>query len=353
MGAVKEQVPTARFIGMGGDQLKGQGVHLIAELDALAVMGFMEVLSRIPYFRRLEREIVSVIDRQRPDLVVLVDYAGFNLRIARVAHERGCRVLYYIPPKVWAWKSGRARRLASTTDAVATVLPFEEALLRRYGANAEYVGHPLLDRSDDVPTRASCFRRWGLDPDRPLLSVLPGSRRQELDHHLDAFAQIARAVVQERPDVQVLFSRAETMSEAAFEGVGMRAVTETRALQRWADVALVKSGTSTLETALEGTPFVIAYRTSPVTAFIARRVLKVEHIGLPNVLLGERVVPEVVQEEVVPEVVTPMLLELLRSESDARARQQAAFERIIANMGGSGASARTAEMALTLIKDAS
>ena len=346
-------MPRARFVGMGGERMRSEGVELFAELDALAVMGFAEVLPRIPYFWRLERQVVSLIEKRRPDLVVLVDYPGFNMRIAHAAHERGCRVLYYIAPQVWAWKRGRAAKLARTTDGIATILPFEADLLRSYGARAEYVGHPLLDRADDVPDRADCFRMWGLDAGRPLLGVLPGSRVQELTHHLEPFAEIAREVVRRRPDVQVVVSRAETMSVEPYRGLGLPVVTETRALLRWSDAALVKSGTSTLETALERTPFVIAYRTSALTAVLAERMLQIDHIGLPNLVVDDRVVPEVLQDDVTPDVVVPMLLELLDTESDARAAQLRDLDRVIERLGAPGASGRVADLASSLIGAAS
>jgi len=336
---------------MGGDRLKAQGVELLAELDALAVMGFVEVLSRLPYFWRLEREVIRLIEVERPDLVVLVDYPGFNLRIARAAHMRRCRVLYYIPPKVWAWKRSRARTLAASTHGVATILPFETELLARYGANAQYVGNPLLDRADAVAGRDECFRAWGLDARRPLLGVLPGSRVQELDQHLEPFLEIARAVVKRRPDVQVVFSRAESMGTERFDLVEFPVVTETRALQRWSDAALVKSGTSTLETALERTPFVIAYRTSRLTSWLVRRVLRIDHIGLPNLVADRRIVPEVLQDEVSPSVVVPMLLELLDAGSPMRAQQVRDLDLVIERLGGRGASEKVAEMAMTIMRD--
>lgn len=329
--------------------MRAEGVELIADLETLAVMGFVEVLPRIPYFRRLERRVLALIDERRPALVVLVDYPGFNMRIARAAHARGCRVLYYIAPQVWAWKRGRARKLAETTHGIATILPFEAELLRGYGANAEYVGHPLLDRPDEVPDRDVCFSSWGLDPDRPLVGLFPGSRRQELEHHLALFAEVGDQLVAREPSMQVAISRAETMDDASFAHLDMPVVSETRALQRWSDAALVKSGTSTLETALERTPFVIAYRTSPVTAFVARRVMQIDHIGLPNLVADERVVPELLQEQATPDAIVPMLLDLSRPGSAAREAQLHALDRVATRLGDPGASGRVAEMALSLM----
>ena len=186
--------------------MKAQGVELFAELGTLAVMGFSEVAPRMRYFLRLRRKVLALIHSESPDLVILVDYPGFNLPIAKAAHEQGCAVLYYIAPKVWAWNERRARTLATVADAVAAILPFEVDLLEEHGVNVEYVGHPLLDRATSIPSRNESFRAWGLDPARPLLGILPGSRIQEVKRHLKPFIESARVVVDRRPGVQVLIS---------------------------------------------------------------------------------------------------------------------------------------------------
>lgn len=326
-----------------------EGVELLAELDRLAVMGFVEVVPKLLFFRALQRRIEALMEERRPDLVILVDYPGFNMRIARAAHRRGLPVLYYIAPKAWAWRERRARTLARVADRIAVILPFEEEFLGRFDADATYVGNPLLDRPDDVADRETFCEVWGLDPQRRLLAMLPGSRSQELDRHLTPFREIAAAVAEARPDVVPVFSRARTMRTDRFSDVGFPVVEDTRALLRHADAALVKSGTVTLETALEDTPLVIAYRTSPMTMWLARKLVKVPHIGLPNLVLGETAIPEFYQDDVRADVVAPALLELLEPEGEARSRQRGHLRRVRERMGDPGAAQRVADLADELL----
>lgn len=329
--------------------MRASGVELVAELDDLAVMGFVEVMPRLPFFVKLERRLRRLMDQERPDLVVLVDFPGFNMRMARAAHDRGLRVLYYVAPKVWAWRTGRARELGRIADRVATVLPFEAELLGGLGVDARYVGHPLLDRTDPVTGRADFFEHWGLDPARPLLALLPGSREQELARHIEPFTRVAEAVIRARPDVLPVFSRAASVGAVPFHDTGFPVVGDTRALLRYATAALVKSGTATLEAALEGTPHVIGYRTSPFTWAAARRLVEVDHVGLPNLVAGRRIVPEFLQDELVADDVAAALIDLLDEASPVRSAQLDDLERVREVLGGPGASARVAAMAAELL----
>ncbi|MEE2862731.1 MAG: lipid-A-disaccharide synthase [Gemmatimonadota bacterium] len=342
--------PNVRFLGMGGPKMKAQGVELFAELGTLAIMGFSEVIARMRYFLSLRRKVLALIHSESPDLVILVDYPGFNLTIAKAAHERGCPVLYYIPPKVWAWNERRARTLATVADAVASIHPFEVDLLKEHGVNVEYVGHPLLDRAGSTPSRGESFRAWGLDPERPLLGILPGSRIQEVERHLKPFIESARAVVDRRPGVQVLISQAPGLEDSHFRDLEFSVVRETPSLLRWSDCVLTKSGTSTLETALEGTPLVVAHRVSWLSGVLARLLLRTRYIGLPNLVTHQEVVPEVLQGEVRPEVIAPLLLELIDESSPVRIEQIQNLGRVTRLLGEAGASSRVAEMAMTLVE---
>jgi lipid-A-disaccharide synthase len=331
--------------------MNAAGVELVADLNDLAVMGFWEVLQRLRALRRVERRVMALLTDLRPSLVLLVDFPGLNLRVARAAHALGLPVLYYIAPKAWAWRPHRARRLAQATDRVALVLPFEPEFFAPYGVRLAFVGHPLLDRPDDVPDRKAFCDRWGLDPERPLLALLPGSRDQELRRHIEPFAGIAEWVCAARPDVLPVFSRAPTASALQFHDTGLPVVGETRALLRHASAAVVASGTATLEAALEETPMVIAYRTSAPTAFLARRFMNVEYVGLPNLVASRPIVPEFLQEDVSPEVMGPAILDLLDESSERRIRQIRELGRMRGRLGTPGASDRVVELADELLAE--
>lgn len=330
------------FVGTGGERMRREGMELLAGLDDLAVMGFVEVLSRLPFFWRLERKVDGILASGRVDLVLPIDYPGFNLRVTGRAHRRGVPVVFYIAPQVWAWKAHRAGRLARTADRIAVILPFEEEIFLKEGGKAEYVGHPLLDRREDVPDRETFCRQEALDPARPILAVFPGSRAQELRRHLTLFLEVAGRLRERMSELQVALARAPGISLENIDA-SIHVVEDGRALLRHARAALVKSGTTTLEAALEGVPFVVAYRTHPLTYGLARQLVKVDHVALANLVAGEGVVPEFLQDTATPEALV-RALEPLLEEGAQRARMKAALGRVRERMGGPGAADRVAAL---------
>lgn len=329
--------------------MAAEGVHLLADLSELAIMGFTEVVRHLPRILRLERRVDAALTRESVDLVIPIDYPGFNLRLARRVRREGRPVLWYIAPQVWAWRAGRARALGRDASAVAVVLPFEVAFLRQAGVQAHFVGHPLLDVEDPPEPHAAWAARWALDPERPILALFPGSRIQEVRQHLHLFQEATRRVLAAHPGVQPAIGTAADLPAEVYEGAGWPRIPGTAGLLRHATAALVKSGTTTLEAALAGTPFVVAYRTSPLTYALARRLVKVPHVALANLVADARVAPELLQDAATPDALAEAVLPLLDAASPERASMQLELGKIRTALGKPGAADRVADMAVELI----
>jgi len=329
--------------------MRDAGVRLVEHTQQLAVMGFVEPLKRVPRLARLRRVLRRRIDSGRVALLVLIDYGGFNMRVAAMAAAAHVPVLYFITPQVWASRAGRLQALARTVTRAAVILPFEEKLLRDHGIDATFVGHPLLDRAVTLPDRAAARRAIGVEPDARLLALFPGSRTQEVVRHLDPFVATARELQRRDPVLRVVVSSAPQISipreRCPFPIVHSASFTVLRA----ADAALCKSGTTTLEAAIAQCPLVVAYRTGAIEYAVARRIVTVPFIGLVNIVAGHEVAREFVQDAVEPNAMADALEPLLDASSPGRASMLGELARVRAALGSPGAAARVAAMALDLV----
>jgi lipid-A-disaccharide synthase len=340
--------PDLTLVGVGGSRMAAEGVAILEPAERLAVMGFVEVLRHVPRHYALLNVFRRRMAAGRVALVVLLDYPGFNMKLAAAAARAGVPVLYYITPQVWAWHAGRIDALARTVTKAAVILPFEEALLRARGVNATFVGHPLLDRARSLPDRAEARRAVGVPEEGELLALFPGSRMQEIERHLDDFVGAARELERRRPGLRVVVSVAPTVrvdpARCPYPMVHSASFTVLRA----ADAALCKSGTTTLEAAVAGCPLVVAYRTNGLTYALARRLVKVPHIGLVNVVAGRGVAPELVQHALTPHAAADALEPLLDPRSPARRRMLDDLAEVRGKLGTPGAAERVARMAAEL-----
>ena len=334
-----------RMRGVGGDLMQAAGVTLDEHIRGMAVLGLVEVLRHIPKHWALLADVRARLRSGQVALVVLVDYPGFNMRVAQAAADAGVPVLYYIVPQVWAWGAGRLEKLAKWVTKAAVILPFEEELLRSHGVDATFVGHPLLDRMQDMPSRADARRELGVPEDARLLALFPGSRAQEIERHLDAFVAAATRLRDVDRGLHVVVSAAPHVRidprRCPFPVVHASSMPVLRA----ADAAICKSGTTTLEAAVAGCPHVVAYRTHPFTYFAAKRLVKVPHIGLVNVVGGRQVAAEFIQDDLQPDAVAAALRPLLDATDERRARMLVELERVRALLGSPGAAVRVADLA--------
>lgn len=350
--AVAEQIAGSRpdipLAGIGGDRMAEAGVSLVVHSESLAVMGFVEVIRHIPAHWRLLRSLEQRMASGGTALLILVDYPGFNLRLAQRAERAGVPVLYYVTPQVWAWGARRIPRIARLVRRAAVIFEFEEKLLRKHGVDATFVGHPLLDRARRLPARKDARETLGLRTDGPVLALFPGSRAQEIERHLDVFVATARELERRIPDLQVIVSVAPGIGLDPERCPYPAANRASFQVLRAATAAMCKSGTTTLEAAVAGCPLVVGYRTSGWTYAIARRVVKIPHIGLVNIVAGREVAREFVQDSLAPNDVANALEPLLHEGSAPRAAALEGLAEVRAQLGEPGAAERVASIALEM-----
>ena len=345
---LKSRRPDLRIIGVGGPRMTPFLDRKLADVKDLAVVGFIEVIRHLPRLNRLFRQILVAAAEEGISAALLIDYPGFNLRMAKALRKQmpAVKLHQYVCPQVWAWKKGRIPELGTVLDTIYCLFDFEPELFRGYPVDARFVGHPLVELVRPECDRRTFFRETGLDPAKPLVALLPGSRKGEIQRLLPPMVELALRWRRDQPEVQWVLPVAPTLDSAfvrAYLGDAPVTLVQDRsyAARAYAVAALVASGTATLETALLGTPFAIVYRLNALTYQMARRIVKVSHFGLANVVAGREVAPELLQDEVNAD---RLGLELSRLMDPGTARRiRAELGEVRGHLGEPGAAGRVAE----------
>jgi lipid-A-disaccharide synthase len=351
---IRCRAAAAEFFGIGGDRMRNAGTELLYHIDQMSVLGFTEVIRHLPFMHRVMDDLTRTIRERRPDLLILVDYPGFNLRLARRARKFPAKVMYYIAPQVWAWGARRAQQMAKWIDRLAVVFQFEEEIFRSAGVDAHFVGHPLLEGLEVRSSREAFLAELGIEANAPLLGLLPGSRVQEVKRLLPEMIRTWHILRQQLPDLRAVVARAPGVPEEIYRSQApddnlILVPDRTYEVMRHSTALIVASGTATLEAACLGTPFVVVYKVSRLSYHIGKRLVSIPDIGLVNVVAGRRIVPEFIQQNFRAEELAPVLLRLI-TDNTARQKMMADLRGVRSRLGEPGASRRTAELALTLLE---
>ncbi len=352
VSALKAQRPQLDIFGVGGPALRAAGMQTLVDSAAIAGMGLFEAADKLTALLRTYRALTQILRRHPPDLLVLIDFPEFNLRLAKVAKRVNVPVFYYISPQVWAWRRKRVYTIAKWVDLLAAVFPFEPDFYSAHGCSVEFVGHPLVGRVRPTRSPADTLRRYHLDPDRKTIVLLPGSRTQEIRYLLPPLLQATTALGER---YQFILAVASTLDRDQIEttvrahSAAIRVVQgDTYNIAHAADLAVVASGTATLEVALLERPMVIVYRLAPVTYALARLFVRVPFIGMPNLIAERQVVPELIQSAVTPERIATEAQRLL-TDAQAYSVAQDGLREVRARLGEPGAAKRTADLIFDLL----
>jgi lipid-A-disaccharide synthase len=347
--------PSLNFYGIGGNKLQQTGVKLSVHVSDIAVVGLTEVISKLSKFLKIMKMLKRSLDDIKPDLVILIDFAGFNLQLAKAVHKRGIKVFYYISPQVWASRAGRIKKIKKYVDKMAVILPFEVEVYKKKNFRVDYVGHPLLDlvKTDYSPEEARA--QFGLQEGITTIALLPGSRLSEVVNLLPEMLKAGEIIAKRLPGVQFLLPLADTLEERIVADIISRYNLPVKIVSEHtydaissADLAIVASGTATLETALLGVPMVIIYKISSLTYFIGKFIVQIENIGLANIIAGRTIVPELIQKDASGDrIATEALAILINKEKKQQIINDLAAIR--AKLGNPGAARRAAKLAYDMI----
>lgn len=353
--ALSQLLPDARLFGMGGQAMRDAGVELLVDNRSIAVMGITEVLMKYPAIKRAQRTIERAMRSERPDLVILIDYVSFNLMVAKTAKACGAKVLFFIPPKIWAWKPERIHTMKQRVDHVATIFPFEVPLYEHANIPVRYVGNPLIDSTKPSGNREAIADKLGLQTDQPIIGLLPGSRSMELKKLMPLLMESAEKLHREDPQRQFVLPAAPSLDRQAIDdAVAACSATvhvmhgQSHDAMAVSDALIIASGTATLEAALIGTPMVVVYKVSNISYWIIKRKALIQNVSLVNIVAEKTVVKELLQDAASANAVCEEVKRMLK-DTDYRQNMRNALTSIQHKLGDGGGAKNVAQYAVDIL----
>lgn len=353
---LKKLNPGIQFSGIGGDNMIEAGFDTQYHIKDMAFLGFVEVIKHLPFIKKVQRSLLERIEQEKIDAVILIDYPGFNLNIAPKIKELGAKVIYYISPQLWAWGKKRIKKVKRDVDKMIVVFPFEETMYRKEGIDVEYIGHPLIERINDYDflSKEELYAKHDIPAEKEILLVMPGSRKQEIERiYPKLLPQVKK--ISDKFNLQTVIACSQNLDEAIFKHeAGTKDIVivknKTYDLLKHAKFGIIKSGTSTLEAAIFGLPFVAVYYTSPLTFMIGKRLIQVNNIAMPNIIAGKTIVDEIIQNDLDSGLLYEKSEKILSSREEYDTLKEALNE-VKIKLGGAGASRKGANAVLKLLNE--
>jgi len=354
--AIHQIDPEVQFLGVGGEHLARKGMKILYHSQPLSVVGITEVLFKLRTILKALKGLKKALDQEKPNLIVLIDFPDFNLRLAKIARQKGIPVLYYISPQVWAWRRGRVKLIAERVKKMVVFFPFEVPLYKAAGVDVEWVGHPLVDIVKPTLSKEEAFRKFGLDPKRRTVGLLPGSRTHEVERFLPPLLASAHLLQKEIPDLQFVIPLAPGFTEETLSPWMRNSPAPVKLIQGWtydvmniSELLILASGTATLEGALLGKPMIIIYKGSLLSYWIVRAMIQVNHIGLVNLVAGKGIAPELIQKDVNPKRIAEEALRILK-DSVLQQETVESLKEVRQRLGNPGAAERAAHIVMSLLQ---
>jgi lipid-A-disaccharide synthase len=354
---LKKLNSSLKIVGIGGNKMKGEGMEIIYHIDQMAFLGFVEVLKHLPFIKKVQRSLLEIVEKRKIKYAVLIDYPGFNLSIAKKLKALGVKIIYYVSPQIWAWGKSRIYKMKTLVNKMLVVFPFEKELYEKSGVNVEFIGHPIVERVDqyDFLTKEELYNKFDLEKEKELLLIMPGSRNQEVKKIFPESLKAANRLA-DKFNMQIVVACSENMDENIFNDLGSFGSFKlikgcNYDLMRNAKFGIIKSGTSTLEAGYFSLPMVIVYRTSFFTYFIGRQLITLDRIGMVNIILDGKVIPELIQSEVNEETIFTEAAKILSNKQNYDLKKSK-LDNIKDKLGNIGASKSAAKLIFEQMNDA-